>query len=117
MKAKCYRNLHKQCYSVVDLRTRKVFAHQHHVILKDATFRVSQAGRERVLRERRKNVHAYVTGTLLKSEFGFPDLEPREAYYNPYKTKTFTDKETNEPVDRASMVMLAPGKIYYWEDN
>jgi hypothetical protein len=34
------------------------------VTLSDVTFAVSQAGRERVLREGRKNVHAFVVGTL-----------------------------------------------------
>jgi len=114
MKAKVYRNLHKKCFSVVDLATGRVAAHQLQVVLKDASFRVSEAGRQRVLRTRNKNVHAYVRGELLKTNFNFPDCEPREAWYNPYKVKTFVDKETNEPVKSASLVMLAPGKIFYW---
>jgi hypothetical protein len=117
MRVKCYRNLHKKCYSIVDLKAGKVFKHQFHVVLKDAWFQVSECGRKRVLKERRKNVHAWIRGTLLETNFGFPDLQPKEAYYNPYKTKTFVDKETNEPVERASIVMLAPGHIYYWEEE
>lgn len=115
MRVRCYRNLHKKCFSVVDLKTNRVFAHQFHVVLRDAFFSVRESGRQKVLRERRKNVHAFVRGNLLKTNFAFPDLQPREAWYNPYKTKTFVDKETGEPVKLASLVLLSPGHIYYWE--
>lgn len=114
---RCYRNLHKKCFSVVDRKSGRVFAHQFHVVIRDATFTVRESGRQKVLREKRKNVHAFVCGQLLKTNFQFPDLQPREAYYNPYKHKHFIDVETGEPVDRAALVMLSPGKIYYWEDN
>jgi len=117
MRVKCYRNLNKKCFSIVDRKTGRVFKHQFHVVIKDASFRVSEAGRQRVLKTGHKNVHAYVFGELLETNFGFPDLAPHEAYYNPRKTKTFLDKETNEPVERAAMVLLSPGKIFYWKDD
>ena len=117
MKVKCYRNLNKKCFSVVDRKTGRVFRHQFHVVLKDARFRVSECGRQRVLRTGHKNVHAYVYGTLLETNFCFPDIQPREARYNPKTTDKFIDTETKLPLKQASMVMLAPGKIYYWEHN
>ena len=44
-----YRNLHKKCYSVKDWKTKKVIAHVDNIFLKDAVFKVSEAGRQRVL--------------------------------------------------------------------
>lgn len=42
----------------------RVVAHAKGVALDDARTIVSQAGRERVLREGRKNVHAYIEGYI-----------------------------------------------------
>jgi hypothetical protein len=55
MRVQVYYNLHKRCLSV---RHRgKVIKHAKSVILRDASFRVQPAGRERVLKQKRKNVH------------------------------------------------------------
>jgi len=57
-----YRNLHKHCWSI---RINGLVAiHASHVVLKDAQFKVSAAGRQRVINEQRKNVHAGVVGRL-----------------------------------------------------
>lgn len=117
MKVKVYRNLHKKMYSVVDMKTGKVFRHQHHVVLKNARFRVSEAGRARVLKEKRKNVHAFVIGTLLEKDFHFPDREPTMGTYNPYKHKTFVKKGTRRALRDAELVLLAPKEMYVWEEQ
>lgn len=114
---RCYRNLHKDCYSIVSTKTGRVDRHQRHVVIANASFRVRPAGRERVLKTKRKNVHAFVCGLMLQTNFRFPDFAPREAYYNPYKTKTFVDKETKKPIERAQLVVLLPKKILYWENQ
>jgi hypothetical protein len=58
-----YRNLHKKCWSV---RQRgKVKLHTDYICLCHAEFKVLQKGRERVLKEKRKNVHAFVKGFLV----------------------------------------------------
>jgi len=56
-----YRNLHRGCISV----RRKGLVKQctAKIALTNATFVVQQGGRKRVLREKRKNVHAFVKGT------------------------------------------------------
>ena len=67
MRVFVYFNLHKKCLSVKALEGEskgRVIAHADSVELVNATFKVSQAGRQRVLRERRKNVHAGVVGTM-----------------------------------------------------
>jgi len=65
MKVKIYRNLHRDAFSVVDKATGKVAFYAETFGLADAVFRVQKGGRQTVLRENRKNVHAYVQGTLL----------------------------------------------------
>jgi len=91
VKVYVYFNLHKKCFSVKALEGNckgLVVAHTDTVSLKDVNFKVSEAGRQRVLKEKRKNVHAGVVGYLE----GFTDNSTTEyklAYYNPYKTSTF----------------------------
>ena len=76
MKVEVYFNLHKQCYSIRFDRSTlwgttgsalkgRVIAHAQRVELKDVTCRVSQAGRQRVRETQRKNVHAFMIGTLV----------------------------------------------------
>jgi len=64
-RVKVYYNLHKECLSVVDTRTGRLYCHSHRIELKDAKFHVNENGRQKVLREKRKNVHAYVIGKLV----------------------------------------------------
>lgn len=115
MKVRCYRNLHKNCYSVVDMKTGRVHAHLQSLLLKDARFRVSEAGRQRVLREKKKNVHAFVVGELASNTQGVPDLQPKEAWYNPYRVSSFVNKRSKRPLHHAAFVYLGPGGMLYWK--
>lgn len=116
---KVYFNLHKKMFSIKDVKTGLVVGHSDQVTLTDAVFKVSQAGRERVLREKKKNVHAFVIGSLESlSNFNMDtlinDFDMSPAYYNPYKTETFIDSEGN-PLHKASEVELNNGKIAYYQ--
>lgn len=115
MIAKVYRNLHKNCLSIIDKKTRRVAMHRESVVLKNAFFTVSQSGRKRVLKEKRKNVHAFVHGEVIETDFKFPDRSPQEAYYNPYKVSSFVDRASGLPVTEAAMVLLSGNMIYYWK--
>jgi len=67
MKAFVYFNLHTGLWSVKALDgflKGKVVGHAYNIRLTDAEFRVSEAGRQRVLKEQKKNVHAGVVGTI-----------------------------------------------------
>lgn len=108
MKVKVYYNLHKNCYSIVSLEKEnygKVIKHENCVPLFDAQFKVSEKGRQRVLREQKKNVHAYVVGTWV-SEF-VPRLPIKLATYNPYKYSSFVDAHSKKPLAKASQVLLS----------
>jgi hypothetical protein len=75
-----YYNLHKHTWSIRDCKTRRVIGHSDHVLLFEVKPKVSQAGRERVLREQRKNVHAGLEGrwekNRLKLQSGPPSRKP-----------------------------------------
>ncbi|MGG1219369.1 hypothetical protein ABE236_18175 [Priestia endophytica] len=117
-KVKVYFNIHKNVFSIKDVKTGLVVGHSNEVTLEDVTFKVSQTGRERVLKERRKNVHAFVEGTLTGLQcisvnsvlLNDPDME--EAFYNPYKTETFVDRKGN-PLHEASEVVLWHGQMAF----
>ena len=98
MKVFCYRNLHKKgvIYSVKNTKTNKVIDWVENIVLKDVELKVSQAGRNRVLKEKRKNVHAGVKGTIFTIPLS-EDLKWEKAYYNPYKYNSFVDSEL-EPI-------------------
>lgn len=99
MIVRVYWNLHKKRYSV-QWKTPKgwrVAYHTSQLWLDAPQFKVSAAGRERVRREHRKNVHAYIVGNLAEldeedwrfclEEF---DDDGFSVGYNPYHDEQFT---------------------------
>lgn len=112
--SKVYFNLHKKLFSVK--QKGLVVLHSNTVVLKHVRFEVNEKGRQRVLSEQRKNVHAYVNGQLIGygNHEAILSKDMREAYYNPYKTKgKFVDREDGYPLEQVDMVILTGGKIYY----
>lgn len=65
----------------------RVIMRSPHVLLGDVRPKVSQAGRERVLREGRKNVHAGLVGVLIHTEH--QPFHGEKITYNPYKYDGF----------------------------
>lgn len=119
MKVKVYFNLHKKCYSIKEIKTGLVVAHASQVVLTDTIYKVSETGRQRVLREKRKNVHAYVIGTYDGHMTGYRTEEDiasqylREGYYNPYQTETFIDRATGSKLEKSSITVMGRNGIYY----
>jgi hypothetical protein len=72
---------------------------------------VSEAGRQRVLREKKKNVHAFIEGERLPfvpSSFTYDST----VSYNPYKNPTFTiSNHYNKPIDKAKYVAIVNGMV------
>lgn len=101
-----YFNLHKKTWSVKDLKTGLVILHANYVELTNCEFKVSQAGRRRVLKDRRKNVHAGVVGTLLTTTPGTPPPTFARITYDPYKFTTFINVETGAPVQKSESVKM-----------
>jgi hypothetical protein len=134
MRVFVYFNLHSKVWSIKALEgafAGRVVAHATYVQLRDVECRVSEAGRQRVLREQRKNVHAGLVGTLRcydgKARLAFEwdgEFEPTQTAlgapvgapwfgitYNPYKGPTFVRRDTGEPVLRASRAVLGKGFV------
>jgi hypothetical protein len=99
---KLYRNLRSKCWSIQ--QDGLVKAHCDRAWLSDCRFQVNENGRQRVLREGKKYVHAYVIGYM----FGWPtdskDFPARyPVSYNPFKWDSFVDMD-GQPVRRADYV-------------
>jgi len=104
MKVFVYRNLHKDCYSVKSLETGRVIAHVKCIVLEDVKFKVSQAGRSRVLKEKRKNVHAGVVG--IWKQKGCKKPLKSQITYNPYEFESFVNKNSLVPIYQAEKCVI-----------
>jgi hypothetical protein len=144
MKVYVYYNLHKHCLSVKATQgehANLVIAHAKSVQLGDVRFKVSEAGRQRVLREKAKNVHAGLVGELqgidalqwLKEvpRAQAPDMgkiramlagtstrrslrgQARKATYNPYRFNSFVDRDDLTPVFESPCVDVVDKEIFY----
>lgn len=107
-----YRNLAKNCLSVKRGKAR--VEHSVRVLLKDVVFRVRPAGREKVRREGRKGVHAFVTGTPVTPAEKTPNRGWEPFTYDPYRHDTFVLSNTGEPLLTArfaSLEITPAGKV------
>ena len=96
IKAMVYKNLHNGMFSI--RQGGLVVAHVHSVMLSPAQFTVNQAGRQRVLIEKKKNVHAFVVGYIEAVNLDVEVGGMTPISYNPYKFKHFYIKSTEESV-------------------
>lgn len=113
LKVFVYFNLHKKLFSVKSLEGEYkglVIAHSEKVILKDAYPRVSQNGRNRVLSEKRKNVHAGIVGNLVVESNEIKLDIIRELTYNPYSYSTFVYKSDKSEVSQEPLMYLLENK-------
>ncbi len=116
MRVEVYWNLHKHLFSVRALEgpnKGRVISHSHGITLTDAKFVVQPAGRERVRREGKKNVHAFVRGRVVGGEFEHRYTMARSPLwlkdrvtYNPYIYDTFVSAKTKEPIFNADSVEM-----------
>lgn len=124
-----YKNLTRGGYSIQEYVTGKgwrVIDHADAVILEHCTFIVNQKGRERVVREKKKYVHAFIQGALLAKGMSISmdhflaDPNVNVVYYNPYRCTQF---EVHQPggdsiefgyhaVNRADMVSLGRDGVF-----
>ena len=124
MKVSVYRNLHNGLISIKSASSGLVLGHAESVDISSADFVVNEAGRQRVLKDRQKNVHAYVKGLLLNT-IGFKPYKGRSLQrctalgaihstykdtivsYNPYKAPHFVIKGTSDKVSKASLCTVS----------
>jgi hypothetical protein len=115
---KIYRNLHKDCFSVLKYNDAKrgyrLHAHEKDLIAQDVILKVMESGRQKVLKEKRKNVHAFVMCQNYSIFAGNHIGE--EVYYNPYKMDSFQVKSSGEPIKAAGAIIMTNNKCYLHED-
>lgn len=102
-----YWNVRRKIWSV---RVRgKVLLHTAHCTILNPRFKVSEAGRQRVLRERCKNVHAYIEGEVYPP--GMIAESGRRVSYNPYKGPSFYLVGSNEAVLKGRWAILQENAV------
>jgi hypothetical protein len=107
-----YRNLHTGGFSVK--HRGLVIARGNFFIATGVTFVVSILGRDQVLFDKRKNVHAYAACDKYTFE-GYNKVDMlREISYNPYKLAHFVCD--NIVVTHAKQIMFSNGKCYMLEE-
>mgnify|MGYP003635392358 FL=1 len=132
MRVQVYRNLNNGLISIQDLSTGLVLGHASAIDLQEASFIVREAGRQQVIREQRKNVHAFVRGKVIdvrnfkpfkgrgegieddspyawmnstKLQRGSMLVTTTRVSYNPYKAPHFVTPEGDE-VDYAQLCTI-----------
>lgn len=110
-KVRIYRNLNNGKVSIK--QDGLVIGHADKAFLQDAKFIVSETGRQRVLLEKQKSVHAYIEGYWVK-DFVVP-LNGKLVWYNPYLTDSFRTRDTNDVCVTALRVLVtSDGCIQMW---
>lgn len=106
-----YRNLHTGGFSI--RHKGLVIQRSNYIIGNNVTFKVNELGRQRVIQEKRKNVHAFSvcesysimeTGSLVEVD-NLPAIS-----YNPYKSSNFVCN--NKTINAATAVLFFEGKCY-----
>ena len=115
-----YRNLHTGTWSVKALDGEYkglVVAHPQTVALRHPKPWVSLKGHARVLRERKKYVHAGVVGYLELYHSGRVPQEAREASYNPFLAPRFffIGQDNDWWTGQAEKAVLSSGLVYVTE--
>jgi hypothetical protein len=112
MKVFVYYNLHKHLWSVKALEgdnKGKVIAHRRKIVLHNPIGKVSEAGRQRVLRDKCKNVHAGLVGHWFDDS---PEIHGEQITYNPYKYASFVYAANEQPFNGASLALMEDRKVY-----
>jgi len=120
MKVFVYYNLHKCKWSIKALegpQKNKVISHADVVELANVVPKVSEAGRLRVLRDKQKNVHAGLTGTLKAyADIDVVDLLGSDAWtevtYNPYLYNTFVFVDDKRPYLGSNRARMVNKKVF-----
>jgi len=97
-RVRAYYNLHRKCFSVQDYKTGLVVEHTNKLRFTNAMFVVRKSGNEKVKKEGRKNVHAFVNG-IRQPKWMTPHLSYQEVKYNPHTMDYFKYKRVMTTCD------------------
>lgn len=113
-KVKVYRNLHSNGLLSVKAKspngTFTVAERLPAIFLKDVTFEINQKIRNRILKTRRKEVHAYVVGECVSGDFKLVNEKDwRRIRYNPYDSgdvAAFRYNDDGSPVKHLDSIYM-----------
>ena len=122
-----YYNVHLDMLSVRCAKHKRVLGHSHQIYLRRTSFVVQPGGRDRVRKDNRKNVHAWVRGTVAhtwegkgyenQSDWLFrrnrvQNVPRIRVKYNPYRDDTFVTEGSRLPVRSAKdAIVCASGTV------
>ncbi|APH74125.1 hypothetical protein [Aquibium oceanicum] len=122
-KVDVYWNTHKRCFSI---RPRKpyaelsgfersprgrVFYNRGPFVLENSTFHVSQKVRERVMQNKREEVHATIRGTVSAITVTEPPLLGMRVRYNPYENAQFVTP-SGRPILKANLAYFIGKEVF-----
>ena len=90
-----YRNLHRQCLSI---KQGVVRCHTNYIFLTNVTYPVNTRVRDRVRKERKKEVHAYVMGYVSSPRLVDDVKLLGTVSYNPYVNDRFVLDNAHEMI-------------------
>ena len=76
------------------MKNNKVIDRQKELFLENCSTKISEYGRNKVLKEKRKNVHSFIIGDLISRN----ENNNIQISYNPYKFPYFYDVKTLEEI-------------------
>jgi hypothetical protein len=106
-----YRNLHTKNFSIK--YKQKVINRASIILLNNGSFSISEAMRQKVILEKRKNVHAYVIATSYEILTSFDISKLDEIYYNPYNLSSFIFKDNGKKVEKFNKLICYSNKLYF----
>lgn len=113
-KIRIYRNLHKNNFSIQDIKLNKVIGYGEGILVSNAKMIVRKSGRELTLKTGNKNVHAFIVGEF-KGIHNDPISHSKQIYYNPYITDNFVLKDTNDVITEAENCLCLNKKCYVFK--
>jgi hypothetical protein len=113
-----YRNLNTKKMSVQIKRPGigwRVAGYTLNAIVADVSFTVSEASRQRAIREHCRNVHAFGQGQLV-AQVDESIVAPVALGYNPFVHGFFYDKNTEQPIERCRYLVVRENQVFVSQD-
>jgi len=116
MNVDVYWNLHKKCWSVRNRKTGRIAKHAKSLMVEGVAFIVQPAGRARVLQEKKKNVHAFVRGTIYRYGDADSYSVSKIVKYNPYLMSQFSKSDGSNVYDASLVFLRDDGRCYIMKE-
>jgi len=93
----------------------RVVGHVTDCVIRNVTFIVKETARQRVIRDRQKNVHAWGEGVLI-GHLSSKAIAPLRLSYDPYIHSSFVDGRTGIAVTSCSLLVVKDNQVFMSQD-